>query len=230
LRKTNQPPDTEGVENRSESVNTDEADATGKRLPRSSDTRCRPCGCVPPDERSKCVVRKRGGVDRVEISFPPGSMGGEMRPFLDQTTREIHWIECACDGGGDGSQRRPVPLASFLCAIHAAAFLGVKRSTLYAWATFLESTDNRGSRLIFWTDALVNDDIPEFESRIPHRADVASERLDRALSGEVLRRGRHAKGCLKTHPEARCTRPPNPDSLRRRSQQWRRDLGKNRKK
>lgn len=159
-------------------------------------------------------------------------MGGEVRPFVDQDAPETcHWIECArADGGNDGGQERPIPLENFLNTIHAAAYLGVKLSTLYAWSPFLESADKRGSRLIFWTQILVNEDIPELENRLPHREDIESERLDRALGGEVLRRGRHREGCLKTHSEGRCTRPPNPDSPRRRSQKWLRDLGKKRKK
>jgi hypothetical protein len=166
----------------------------------------------------------------VEIVYPPGSMGGEMRPFVDQTTQEIHWIECARVGGGEGGgQVRPIPLESFLRPVHLGAYLGVRLSTLYAWAAFLESAEKRGSRLIFWTEILVNDDIPELENRLPHRADLASERLDRGLGGEVLRRGRHVLGCLKTH-EGRCTKPPNPDSPRRHSRTWLRGLGKNRKK
>lgn len=182
--------------------------------------------CTTPSGLPKPVVRD----GRIEIVYPPGPLGGELRPFVDQDARDTyHWIECTCIGGGDGSQRLFVPLENFLSAIHAAAYLGVKLSTLYAWAPFLESADKRGSRLIFWTQILANDDIPELENRLPHRADLASERLDRALSGEVLRRGRHVKGCLKTH-EGRCAKPPTPDSPRRRSQKWLRDLGKKRKK
>lgn len=198
-------------------------------MPRSKGTHRRRCGCTPPTELPKHVVRDDG---RFDILHPPGSMGGEVRCFIDQDAPETcrHWLECARAGGGeDGGQERPIPLESFMNAVHTAAYLGVKLSTLYAWAPFLESADKRGSRLIFWTQILVNDDIPELENRIPHRADHASERLDRALGGEVLRPGRHANGCPKTH-EGRCTRPPNPDSPRRRSQQWLRDLGKKRKK
>jgi len=152
-----------------------------------------------------------------------------MRPFRDQTTRVIHRIECVCVGG-DGGQKRPIPVESFLDAIHTAAYLGVKLSTLYAWAPFLESTDKRGSRLIFWTEILVNEDIPELENRLPRRADLANERIDRVLGGEVVRRGRHAVGCPKNHELGPCNQPPRPDSLRRRSRKWLRGLGKGKKK
>jgi hypothetical protein len=124
---------------------------------------------------------------------------------------------------------RPVPVASYQNLVHTAAYLGRKRSTIYAWVPYLESADKRGSCLIFWTDALVNDDIPELKNRLPHRADLQSERLDRALSGEVLRRGRHAGGCSKTH-DGPCSRRPNPNNRRGRSRKWLRDLGKDRKK
>ncbi len=63
-------------------------------------------------------------------------MGGEVRCFIDQDGPETrrHWLECARAGGGnDGGQERPFPLESFLNAVHTAAYLGVKLSTLYAW-------------------------------------------------------------------------------------------------
>jgi hypothetical protein len=157
-------------------------------------------------------------------------MGGEMRGFIDQKTGECRWIECARQGGGDGGQERPIPLASFLGVLDAAAYLGIRTAAIYAWAPFLESADKRGSRLIFWTDALVNDDIPELENRLPHRADLESERFDRTLGGEVLRAGRHASGCSKAHFEGPCTRRPNPNTPRGRSRKWLRDLGKDCKK
>jgi hypothetical protein len=225
---TDHPLDPSFLDDGARPVNGARRGATEEHLHRRKHTRRRRCGCSPPTELAKRAVRDGG---RVDIEYPPGSMGGELRVFVDQAVEEDpHWIECARMGGGACGQERPLPLESFLNAIHTAAYLGVKLSTLYAWAPFLESADKRGSRLIFWTQILVNDDIPELENRIPHRADLTSERLDRALSGEVLRRGRHAQGCLKTHSEGRCTRPPNPESPRRRSQRWLHDLGKDSKK
>jgi hypothetical protein len=182
--------------------------------------------CSEPSEPPKLIYLPDG---TMKIVFPPGEMKGELRPFRDQTTHVVHQIECVCVGGDDGGQKRPIPLESFLDAIHTAAYLGVKLSTLYAWAPFLESTDKRGSRLIFWTEILVNQDIPELENRLPHRADLANERVDRVLSGEVVRRGRHAVGCLKNH-EGPCNRPPRPDGPRHRSRKWLRGLGKGKKK
>jgi len=42
----------------------------------------------------------------------------------------------------------------------------------------LESADKFGSNLIFWTESLVNDDIPDLENRLPRRAAVVRERFD----------------------------------------------------
>jgi hypothetical protein len=124
---------------------------------------------------------------------------------------------------------RPVPTASYLNPIHLGAYLGKRLSTIRAWAPYLESADKIGANLIFWTETLVNDDIPELENRLPRRTTVVRERHARRASGEVLRKGRHSRGCPKDHLGP-CDGSPRPDSPRRRSQKWRRDLGKNRKK
>jgi hypothetical protein len=174
------------------------------------------------------------------VHYPPGPTGGEMRSFRDQDTGEIHYIECTrrgVDGSQNGNETagtlpdavRPFPTASYFDPVHVGAYLGKRRSTIYAWGPFLESADKIGSNLIFWTESLVNDDIPELENRLPSRAAIKRERFARRASGEVLRRGRHSVGCLKDHLGP-CGRSPRPDNPRRRSQQWRRDLGKNRKK
>lgn len=171
--------------------------------------------------------------------YPPGPTGGEMRSFRDQDTGKFHYIDCV-RYGVDGSQNadktkgtlptaiRPVPIASYLNLVHTAAYLGKKRSSLYAWAAYLESADKIGANLIFWTETLVNDDIPELDNRLPRRAAIMRERFERRASGEVLRKGRHSVGCLKNHLRGGCDR--RPDTPRRRSQKWRRDLGKDRKK
>ncbi|MCU1228732.1 MAG: hypothetical protein JWO97_1616 [Acidobacteria bacterium] len=57
----------------------------------------------------------------------------------------VHWIECV-KTEDDRDAERPVPLESFLPLVHAAAYLGVKRATLYAWSAYLESVEKRGSR------------------------------------------------------------------------------------
>jgi hypothetical protein len=86
------------------------------------------CGCCSIPTESAQVVRLADGT--IRVTFPPGDMGGELRPFRDQTTRVVHLIECGCVGGDDGGQKRPIPLESFLDALHTAAYLGVKLSTL----------------------------------------------------------------------------------------------------
>jgi hypothetical protein len=134
--------------------------------------------------------------------YPPGSLGGEVRPFVDRDTGDVHWIDVLMVS--DGGQERPVPLETFIEAVHAAAFLGVKLSTLYAWAPHLESTDYRGSLLIFYVDDLVNVDMPELDNRLPCRREVENERALRAAAGETLRPGRHAQGCPRNHGRGRC--------------------------
>jgi hypothetical protein len=160
------------------------------------------------------------------MRFAPGTMGGEMRIYRDQTTGELHFIECGRVGGDDGSQTRPFPVETFLSPVHLAAFLGMKLSTIYAWAPFLESADKIGARLIFWTEDLMNIDLPELENRLPSREDLLADRKAKALDGEVLRRGPHIAGCLKTH-EGPCVRPIRPTDPRRSSRLIRRGLGKN---
>jgi hypothetical protein len=223
-KMTDHPIDTSVLHDDKAPVNTARCD-TAPACPPGSDGPPRRRGDIPEGEAPKRIIRD----GRIKIIRLQGPMGGEMRGFIDRKSGECRWIECACEEGKDGSQERPIPLATFLDLLDAAAFLGVKPATMYAWAPFLESADKRGSRLIFWTDALVNDDIPELENRLPHRADLESERLDRALSGEVLRRGRHATGCSKTH-DGPCSGRPNPNSRRGHSRKWLRDLGKDRKK
>ena len=172
------------------------------------------------------------------VHYPPGPTGGEMRSFRDQDTGEFHYIECV-RYGVDGSQNedptsgtiptavRPIPTASYLNLDHLASYLARRRSTAYAWAPYLESADKIGASLIFWTETLVNDDIPELENRLPRRSAVVRERFERSASGEVLRKGKHASGCPKDHQGSCGSRPDTPH---RRSQKWRRDLGKKRKK
>ena len=222
---TDHPRDSSVVPDPTTPVNAAPCDAA-PACPPGGDDPPRRRGNIPGGEAPRRIIRD----GRIKILRLPGPMGGEMRGFIDQKTGEWRWIECAPDGGGDGSQERPIPMATFLDVRDAAAFLGVKPATMYAWAPFLESADKRGSRLIFWTDALVNDDIPELENRLPHRADLESERLDRALAGEVLRAGRHASGCSKAHFDGPCDKRPNQNSRRGRSRKWLRDLGKDRKK
>jgi hypothetical protein len=158
-------------------------------------------------------------------------MGGEIRPFIDRDhPGNVHWIECVRNSDGAGSYV-PVPIESFICPAHAAAYLGVKLSTLYSWSAFLESIEKRGSRLIVWTQKLVNIDIPELENRLPRRQDLVEERRRRSLQGEVVRRGRHAPGCLRTHEAGPCgSKPSDPRSPRRRAEWLLRDLGRRGKK
>jgi len=158
-------------------------------------TRC----CTPPSIKLTARLRPDGHVVK---EYPPGRLGGECRPFPDRTTGETHWIDVVMIA--DGGQERPVPVETFIEAVHAAAFLGVKLSTLYAWAPHLESTDYRGSLLIFYVDDLVNVDMPQLANRLPRRRDVENERALRAAAGETLRPGRHAQGCPRDHDRGRC--------------------------
>ena len=170
--------------------------------------------CAAPAEQPSARIGTDG---HVRTAYPRGPLGGEYRPFLDQTTGEPHWIEVlmACDG--EGGQERPVPLELFLDAIHTAAFIGVRLSTLYSWASYLESTDRRGSRLIFYVDDLVNKDLPELENRLPKRRDVRAERMLRSAGGEWLRPGRHARTCRRDHEGGKCAeRRPRPHARKRR--------------
>lgn len=162
--------------------------------------------CIAPTQPIRVEI-----VDgRAVLIFPPGRIGGQSIPFVDRDSGEIHWIDCVIAGGG-GSHERPVPVERFLSAVHAAAFMGVKLSTLYSWSPYLESAERRGSRLVFWTDVLVNVDIPEHENRLPDRDALLAERRERALAGEVVRPGRHVHGCLKQH-DGPCTKTPPPST------------------
>ncbi len=151
--------------------------------------------CVPPAEKPSARVLDGG---RVVTAYPPGRLGGESRPFIDRTTGDIHWIDVVIVD--EGASKRPVPVETFLEATHAAAFLGVKLSTLYAWSPHMKSIDKRGSLLVFYVDDLVNDDMVDLAERLPTRRDIEQERVMRGAQGEWLRPGRHVRGCLRDHP------------------------------
>lgn len=156
--------------------------------------RAKPGCCTPPSEQP--TVRN-GEEGRIVTQYPRGRLGGECRPFIDHDTGEVHWIDVLIIA--DGAQERPIPAETFLHQVHAAAFLGVRRSTLYAWTPYLESAEKRGSRLIFYSAELVNTDMPELENRLPRRRDIQYVRRKRAAGGEWLRRGRHVADCPREH-------------------------------
>jgi hypothetical protein len=188
--------------------------------------RSRDC-CVPPSEKPVAGASVDG---ELQLVYPRGPMGGEIRPFADRDhPGTVHWIECVpvADGGGGVVM---VPIEDFIDPGHAAPYLGVRRSTFYAWSPYLESVEKRGSRLIVWTQKLVNVDIPELENRLPRRDDVVEERRMRTLEGEVVRRGRHVPGCLRDHQGPCGSRPSEPRSPRRRAERLLRELGRGRKK
>jgi len=188
--------------------------------------RSRDC-CAPPSETPVAGACVDG---ELQLLYPRGPMGGEVRPFADcDHSGTVHWIECVRVADG-GNGHIAVPIADFIDPVHAAAYLGVRRSTFYAWSPFLESIEKRGSRLIVWTQKLVNVDIPELENRLPRREDVVEERRMRALRGETVRPGRHVPGCLRTHQGACGSRPSEPQSPRRRAESLLRELGRGRKK
>jgi len=166
---------------------------------------------------------------RVILRYPYGRKGGEVWPFVDPDTGEIHWIECIVVTNAEGVPVLLIPVGFFIQFRHAAAYLGVKSSTLYSWVSYLESAEKRGARLIFKTLTLVNDDIPELETKLPSREDLLAERNARVLTGEVMRRGRHMAGCLKAH-EGPCVRRPRPDDPLRTSKRILRTLEEKPKK
>ena len=161
--------------------------------------------CEPPSELPIARVLEHG---RIVTQYPSGRLGGERRPFIDRRTGEIHWIDVLMVD--EGASRRLVPLEPFLDAVHAAAFLGVKLSTLYAWSPYMKSADKRGSLLVFYVDELVNDDMVDLADRLPKRRDIEHERAVRADGGEWLRPGRHARGCLRDHSGGPCTAASRP--------------------
>jgi len=167
--------------------------------------------CNKPEGHPAAVVLKDGSI---VVRYPVGKMGGESWPFVDRDTGEIHWIDCVVITNDDGVPVLVVPLGFFLHFPHAAAYLGVKASTLYSWVPFLESAEKRGTLLVFKIPVLVNDDIPELENKLPARGELIADRDARALGGETLRPGRHMAGCLKSH-EGPCIRRPRPNGPRR---------------
>jgi hypothetical protein len=185
-----------------------------------------PC-CTKPEGRPVAVVLEDG---RIVLRYPSGRMGGEVWPFVDPNTGEVHWIECVVVTNAEGVPVLLIPVSFFLSFRHAGAYLGVRKSTLYSWVSYLESAEKRGARLIFRTLTLVNDDIPELENKLPSREDLLADRNARALEGEVLRVGRHIAGCLRAHSEGPCIRRPRPNDPHRTAKRILRTLGKKPKK
>jgi hypothetical protein len=183
--------------------------------------------CTQPEGRPSAVVLKDGSII---VRHPVGKMGGEVWGFVNRDTGEIHWIDCVVVANDDGVPVLVIPLGFFLPFPHAAAYLGVKASTLYSWVPYLESAEKRGSLLIFKIPVLVNDDIPQLENKLPTRSDRVADRDSRVLDGEVLRAGRHIAGCLRTHSEGQCIRPPRPNDPRRSAKQVLHTLEKKPKK
>jgi hypothetical protein len=184
-----------------------------------------PC-CTRPEGCPVAVVLPDG---RVILRYPSGRMGGEVWPFVDPDTGEVHWIECVVVTDADGVPILLIPVGCFISFRHAGAYLGVRKSTLYSWVSYLESAEKRGARLIFKIHTLVNDDIPELENKLPSREDLIADRDARVLAGEVIRPGRHMAGCLKTH-DGPCVRRTRPDDPRRTAKRILRNLGKKPKK
>jgi hypothetical protein len=184
-----------------------------------------PC-CTHPEDGPSPVDLEDG---RVILRYPSGQKGVETWPFPDPDTGETHWLTCVVVTNDAGVPILLIPVCFFLPFRHAAAYLGVKGSTLYSWVPYLESVEKRGARLIFKTLILVNDDIPELENRLPSREELLADRRARALEGEGIRPGRHMAGCLKTHGGP-CVRRPRPDDPRRTAKRILRTIGKKPKK
>jgi hypothetical protein len=193
-------------------------------MPRDVDSTA-PC-CTRPKGRPYAVVLGDG---RVILRYPSGRKGGEVWPFFDLDTGKTHWIECIVVTNADGIPILLIPVGFFLHFPHAAAYLGVKGTTLYSWVPYLESPEKRGARLVFKIHELVNDDVPQLENKLPSRAEILADRNTRVLAGEVMRPGRHMAGCLKTH-EGPCVRTPRPNDPRRTAQRILRSLEKKPKK
>ncbi len=168
--------------------------------------------CTKPSGNPLAV---RLGDGRIIMHYPVGPMGGEVWPFVDLDTGEVHWIECIVVTDDDGVPILLVPTESFQRFVHTAAYIGIKGSTLYAWTPYLSSPEKRGARLIFRTSTLVNEDIPQLENKLPRRESIAAERTARLRGGEVLRAGRHMAGCLRTHEGRPCIGRPRPNDPRR---------------